>query len=168
MTLMGNVIDEREKNLDYGASVSQCWRLLAYDDAFEHLTREVNIYRLPDVRVGPKTEAAIWHALERFSIPQVRRQITTVVKDAAALSQRRDFVQRHAMNTIPGSLIRNVDRAISENWQIWPVVNNWQNEESVLLTVLFNRVLGTGVPGFKTMSNSVLESTIMKGSRHSE
>jgi hypothetical protein len=161
MTLLGEIIDEREDDPEYGRAVAELWRLLAYDDALDHLTQEVDSYRLPDVRVGPKTEDAIWHALERFSIPQVRREITNVVKNAAALSQHRDFVKRHALNTIPGTLISYVDRAVSEGWQISPILHNWQNEEPILLTVLFNRVLGTGLPGFKTLSNGILKSSIL-------
>jgi hypothetical protein len=161
MTLLGEIIDEREDDPEYGQAVAELWRMLAYDDALNHLTKEVDSYRLPDVRVGPKTEEAIWHALEHFSIPQVRREITNVVKNAAALSQHRDFVKRHALNTVPGTLISYVDRAVSEGWQISPILHNWQNEEPIVLTVLFNRVLGTGLPGFKTLSNGVLKSSIL-------
>ena len=156
MSMLAEIIDSREDDSDYGSSVVELWRLVAYDDALRHLLNEVNVYRLPDVRVGPKTDQAIWHALEHLSIPQVRREITNVVKNAAALSQRRDFVSRHALNTIPGSLISYVDRARSEGWQITPKLRDWQNEEPVLLTVLFNRVLRTGLSGFKTLSNSIL------------
>jgi hypothetical protein len=51
--------------------------------------------------------------------------------------------------------------AASEGWQISPILHNWQNEEPILLTVLFNRVLGTGLPGFKTLSNGILRSSIL-------
>jgi hypothetical protein len=162
---LGEIIDQRESDQDYGDAVVELWKMLAYDDALSHLTNEVDSYCLPDIRVGPKTDEAIWHALEHFSIPQVRREITNVVKNAAALSQRRDFARRHAVNTIPGTLISYVDRAISEGWQISPQLRNWQNEEPVLLTVLFNRVLGTGLPGFKTLSNSLLTSTVLDSNR---
>ncbi|WP_263350106.1 hypothetical protein [Acidicapsa acidisoli] len=165
LTLLGKVIDARDADLEYGGSVAEMWRMLAYDDALNHLSQEVDNYQLPDVRVGPKTEQAIWHALDHFSIPQVRREITNVVKNAAALSQHRDFVRRHALNTIPGNLISYVDRAVSEGWQVSPLLRNWQNEEPVLLTVLFNRVLGTGLPGFKTLSYSVLTATILNVDR---
>lgn len=160
MKLLGEIIDAREDDPEYEQAVAELWRMLAYDDALDHVAQEVDSYRLPDVRVGPKTEEAVLHALEHFSIPQVRREITNVVKNAAALSQRRDFVKRHALNTIPGSLISYVDRAVSEGWQVSPILRNWQNEEPILLTVLFNRVLGTGLPGFKTLSNSLLKTSV--------
>jgi hypothetical protein len=103
----------------------------------------------------------VLHALEHFSIPKVRREITNVVKNAAALSRHRDYVKRHALNTIPGTLINYVDRAVSEGWQVSPILHNWQNEEPILLTVLFNRVLRTGLPGFKTLSNSLLKASVL-------
>jgi hypothetical protein len=152
MSLLGETLDAKEEDPDYREAIGELWWKLAYDDALQHLEQEVDSYRLPDVQVGPKTESAIRHALENFSIPQVRREITNVVKNAAALSQHRDFARRHALNTIPGTLISYVDRAISEGWQVSPLLRNWQNEEPVLTTVLFNRVLGTGLPGFKTVS----------------
>lgn len=158
MAYLAKLIDGRDLNPDYDESVMELWKMLAFDDALDYLSREVDTYRLPDVRVGPKTEQAIWHALEHYSIPQVRRVIAYVVKNAAALSQRRDFVRRHALNTVPGSLISYVDRAVSEGWPVHPVLRSWQNEEPVLLTVLFNRVFGTGLPGFRTLSNSGLTS----------
>ena len=161
MTLLGEIIDARKDGPEYGQAVAELWRMLAYDDALDHLAQKVDSYRLPDVRIGPKTEGAVWHALEHFSIPQVRREITNVVKNAAALSQHRDYGKRHAFNTIPGTLISYVDRAVSEGWQVSPVLHNWQNEEPILLAVLFNRVLGTGLPGFKTLSNSLLKASIL-------
>jgi len=152
------MLDAREDDPGYYEAVDELWWKLGYDDALQYLEQEVDNYRLPDVQVGPKTEGAIRHALENFSIPQCRREITNVVKNAAALSQHRDFARRHALNTIPGNLINYVDRAISEGWQISPLLRNWQNEEPVLTTVLFNRVLGTGLPGFKTFSGKFLST----------
>lgn len=162
MRLLGEVIDQRESNPEFGGDVEELWTLLAYDDALSYLLQEVDEYRLPDVRVGPKTEQALRHALEYFSIPQVRREITNVVKNAAALAQHRDYHRRQALNTIPGTLISYVDRAVSEGWNLTPIHRNWQNEEPVLLTILFNRVLGTGLPGFKTLSRNMLVATYVK------
>lgn len=42
---------------------------------------------------------------------------------------------------VPGTPISYVDRAVSEGWQVSPILHNWQNEEPTLLTALFNRVL---------------------------
>ena len=46
---------------------------------------------------------------------------------------------------------------MSEQWTIYPLLDDWTNEEPILLTVLFNRVLGIGIPGFKTLSGALLK-----------
>ena len=79
------------------------------------------------------------------------------MKNAAALSQHRDYDRRRALNTIPGTLISYVDRAVGEGWAVSSLLRNW-NEEPVLLTVLFNRVIGSGLPGFKTLSGQHLKA----------
>lgn len=151
MELLGAILDQRDSRVDYATAVSKLWWDVGFDDALSHLMNEVSTYRLPSVRLGEKTEAALRYALSRFSIPQVRRQITSVVKNAASLANRRDFVSRQALNTIPGTLMSNVDRASSEGWQVYPMLRNWENEEPWLTTVLFNRVLGSGLPGFRSL-----------------
>jgi hypothetical protein len=50
--------------------------------------------------------------------------------------------------------------AVSDGWQVVPLLHNWDNEEPILLKVLFNRVLGTGLTGVKTLSNSSLSSSL--------
>jgi hypothetical protein len=139
MRTLGEIIDTRSQNLEYEQSIAELWRSMAYDDARAYLNSEVDDYNLPEVKVGPKTEEAIWYASEHFSIPQVRRMITNVVKNAAALSQHKDFARRHALNTIPGNLIKYVDRALSESWQVSPLLRNWHNEEPILLTTFRSR-----------------------------
>ena len=161
MSLMGAIVDLRDEDPGYSQAVSDLWWKLGYDDAVRHLEDEAEAYSLPDIRMGPKTKEAIQHALTFLSIPQVRREITRVIKNAAALSNHRDFSRRHALNTFPGTLISFVDRAVSEGWQIWPLLRNWQNEEPVLTTVLFNRVLGKGLPGFRVITGQELQSDLL-------
>jgi hypothetical protein len=100
MSFLSELLDSGEEHPEYGKAIAELWWALGYDDALWHLCQEVDSYRLPDVRVGPKTEDAIRYALRHFSIPQVRREITSVVKNAAALSQHRDFAKHHALSTI--------------------------------------------------------------------
>lgn len=66
MTFLGELIDKRDQSPEYENAVAELWRLLAYDEALHYLEQEVHTYRLRDVRVGPKTEEAIWHALDSF------------------------------------------------------------------------------------------------------
>lgn len=157
MNKLGDLIESRTQHPEFQEATSRLWWLLAFDDALHFLLREVANYRIAEYRRGPKTDQAVKHALLRFSIPQVRRQISYVVKNAAALSVSREFNARHALNTIPGSLISYADRALSENWTIYPVLKDWMNEEPVLITLLFNRVFGTGLPGFKTLTGGATD-----------
>ena len=145
---VSSLVDLRGRHPEYEEAVAKLWWLLAYDDAIHTLSQEVHRYRMSEYRHGPKTELALKRALTKFSIPRVRRIIQNVVKNAAALSTTREYNRRHALNTIPGGIDRYVDRAISDGWNVYPVLLNWESEEPLLHTVLFDRVLGTGHAGF--------------------
>ncbi len=158
MTRLGVLIDSRENIPGYYEAVEDLWNMLAFDDVSSYLSEQVSTFRLSEYRRGPKTDEALRYALERFSIPQVRRLIMSVVKNAAALSMSRDFNRRHAMNTIPGSLMRWADRATSESWPLYPVVKNWTNDEPVLMTLLYDRLIGIGLNGFKSLNGTGLKN----------
>jgi hypothetical protein len=111
--------------------------------------------RLHSLLVGPKTDHALRYALQYFSIPQVRRAIKYVVKDAAAFSMR-GFNAHHSRNTIPLNLIRYVDRVLSNEWRLYPILKDWKHEEAVLTTMLFDRVLRTGQAGFMSLSGALV------------
>jgi hypothetical protein len=161
---IGRLIDVREQHPQYEECVKDLWWLLGFDDALSFLDQEVATYRISNYRRGPKTEEAVRYALQRLPIPQVRRVIRNVVKNAAALSVRGDFSGRHAMNTIPGGVISYVDRASSEKWTIYPVLKTWNIEEPVLTTVLFDRVMDSGAIGFKGTTGEMLgDSTLQIG-----
>jgi hypothetical protein len=137
--------------------------MLATDDVKVYLQEQVHEFRLPDYKFGPKTEEAIKHALETYSIPLVPRCILSVVKNAAALSVNRSYDRYRAKNTIPGSLISFVDRALSNNWEVFPRLRNWTEDEPILLTMLFDRVLKTGGSGFKSLHGSALRNLKLQG-----
>jgi hypothetical protein len=160
MSALGEVIDARDDMVGYVESVTELWELLAFDDTMQFLQRQTDDYRLRSFKAGPKTEESIRYALERFSIPQVRRVIKSVVEKAAALSVNRNFVPAHAANTIPGNIISYVDRALSEAWTVYPLLKDWTTDEPILTTLLFNRVLGVGLPGFKSLSGSGLRDKL--------
>ena len=158
---VSSLIDLRNRHPEYEEAVAKLWWLLAYDDAIHTLSQEVRRYRMNEYRHGPKTELALKRALTKFSIPRVRRIIQNVVKNAAALSTTREFNRQHALNTIPGGIDRYVDRAVSDGWNVYPVLLNWANEEPILQTVLFDRVLGNGHAGFIGTTGSTFGSVAM-------
>jgi hypothetical protein len=153
---IGAIIDERVEHPEYYEAVIQLWWMLGSADALRYLEDQLSLYRLSGLVVGEKLKEAISYGLKLFSIPQLRYLLYRVAKNAAALSTRHDFNKPHALNTIPGSLIRDCDRATADHWTIKGYAKKW-DEESPLLTLLFDRVLGSGIAGFRSTSGSVLE-----------
>ncbi len=51
-------------------------------------------------------------------------------------------------------LIRDCDRALADHWTVNPYTMRWDDEEPRLTTLLFDRVLGSGIAGFKTMTGA--------------
>jgi hypothetical protein len=153
---IGAIIDERAEHPEYYEAVDQLWWMLGSADALRYLEEQLSLYRLSGLVVGEKLKEAISYGLKLFSIPQLRYLLYRVAKNAAALSTRREFNKPHALNTIPGSLIRDCDRAVADHWTIKGYVKKW-DEESPLLTLLFDRVLGSGIVGFRSTSGSLLK-----------
>lgn len=156
--LMGQAIDTRENHLRWQESLSELWWKIGLEDAEQFLQREIQNYRFSEYRVGEKTELALKYSLQAFSIPQVRRLLKRVIEKAAALSRNRSYSSPHALNTIPGNLINAVDRAISDGWTIYPLFSDW-DQEPLLLRILFNRILRTGLQGFRTTNGLSIMNT---------
>lgn len=152
-TKLGKLIRDGGEYLDYAEAVSALWWSLGLDDALQYLLQSVEKYRFPPYRRGTKTNEALAHALQNFSIPQVRNLIYRCVKDAAALANKQGFSPLHALNTIPGDLIRKVDYAVDQQWNITPFTSGW-DQESWLLRMLFDRALGSGLTGFRAVNGS--------------
>jgi hypothetical protein len=87
----------------------------------------------------------------------LRYLLFRIAKNTAALSSRRDFTRQHALNTISGSLIRDCDRALADNWTIKPYCMKWDEEEARLIAILFDRVLQTGIEGFKSATGAAFD-----------
>jgi hypothetical protein len=154
---IGAVIDARDEDPEYVDAASELWWMLGMDDAIRYLDRELSRYRIWDFSAGEKMNEALFHALSRFSIPKLRYLLYRIAKNTAALSTRQDFTRRHALNTIPGSLIRDCDRALADNWSIKPYCMKWDEEEAPLITRLFDRVLGTGIEGFRSTTGTTFD-----------
>ena len=148
--LIGSVIDMRVDHPEYDHAVAELWWMLGMDDALQYLEQELGTYRLSGFVAREKMREAVLYALNRFSIPRLRYLLFRIAKNTAALASRRDFTRQHALNTIPGSLIRDCDRALADNWTIRPYCMKWDEEEARLITILFDRVLQTGIEGFKS------------------
>lgn len=157
---ISDVIDDKDWADDYTSSVADLWWRIAVAESKRHLDSQLDNYYL-SVDDSEKLTEAIKYCLQNFSIPQVRNLMWRVAKDIAAYAARRDVHQRQAINAIPGNLIRICDRAISGRWEIQPYVLKWDEEESLITTMLFDRVLRTGIAGFKNLTGKLLVSTVM-------
>lgn len=158
--LVGEVIDQRKGHAQFDGFVRGFWWKLAVDDALNFLITEIRKYRFPEYLCGQKTERAVRYALEFYSIPQVRNLIRRAVGYAAQLSVSRNHYGHHPFTAIPGLIISNVDRAQSSNWNINPVLSRWE-DEPLLTRVFFDRVLRTGLQGFRetTSENLPIENS---------
>ena len=157
---IGSVIDKRSDHPEFDYAVSELWWMLGMADAQRYLEQELNRYRLSGFVAGEKMKEALLYALNRFSIPRLRYLLFRIAKNTAALSSRRDFTKQHALNTIPGSLIRDCDRALADNWAIKPYCMKWDEEEARLIAILFDRVLGTGIEGLKSAAGLAFEQAV--------
>jgi hypothetical protein len=141
-------------------AIRSLWWDTARDAVEDHLRGQLRQYGLPEFNVGDKFREAFDYMLQRFSVPKARYLIYRVAKNAAALSTRVDFNRGRAINTIPGAIIRDCDRAIADNWNISGFTYKWDTEEPQLFTIIFDRLLRTGVSGFRMTSGSHLEQLL--------
>lgn len=153
--LVGEVIDQRKDHAQFDAFVRAFWWEIAVDDALYFLITEIRKFRFPEYQCGQKTERAVRYALEFYSMPQVRNLIRRAVGYAAQLSVSRSHYRYHPFTAIPGLIIGNVDRAQSSGWKIYPVLSRWE-DEPLLTRVFFDRVLRTGLQGFRETSGEEL------------
>jgi hypothetical protein len=161
--LLGKTVDRGRDLQGIKSRIAELWWLVGMDDASHFLVADVDRYRIDAYRVGPKTDSALRYALTRFSIPRVRRLVRRVVEKAVALSMSREFNRHQALYSIPGNLISTVDRAISDGWEVYPLFNDW-DREPLLLRILFNRLLRTGLDGFRETTGANFDLNLVEGS----
>lgn len=157
--ILNESIDEGTTAEDLWATISTIWWEVGRSECRRYFDEKLEEYRL-HISEGNALDAAINHALLHFSIPQVRNLIWRVAKDTAAYSARADVVRPQAINSIPGTLTRKVDRAVVDGWDLKPFFLKWEEEECALITTLFDRVLGSGKQGYGTLCGKVIAQRI--------
>ena len=135
--------------------IESLWWYVARNEAYAHLNREAREYRW-SIPEGTSLESAMGYALEKFSIPQLRTLIWFAVRDAAAYAQKAGVFSLQAIRSIPGNLMRLTDRYAANGYELKPYVMSWATKEPLLITVLFDTVLQSGVAGFRTLTASML------------
>jgi hypothetical protein len=154
------VIEDGKGTDEFVQAVRQIWWETSRDAIEQHLRSQLKQYGMPEFSVGEKFKESFDYLLERFSVPKARYIIYRVAKNAAALSTRVDFNRPRAINTIPGAIIRDCDRAIADNWNINGYTYKWDTEEPQLFTFIFDRLLRTGIAGFRVASGVLLEQML--------
>lgn len=152
---LSDFLDNAPSDFDRWNSVAEIWWEVAYAEALRYLNEQLEKYGL-QANEGDALKEAINHALDNFSIPALRNLLWKLAKDVGAYSAERGIVKPRAINAIPGKLIRMVDRYVANAWDVVPYVLRWDDEECLLITILFDRVLKTGVAGFKTLTGRVI------------
>ena len=137
--------------------VEVLWKLVAMSECESELQECANYYSFNDFEIGDKTRHALEYALEKFSIPQVWGVIWSATKHAASfLQSKASSGKRHAMNTIPGNIIRFVDHATQNNWTVYARTRKHWATEPFLTSLFFNRLL-VGYPnGFRTITSATI------------
>lgn len=140
-------------------NVYQLWKEISLGETLSYLHIQADEYGFHEDKLrGSSIQTALWYALKYYSIGQVRNFIWRAVKNAAALTQRRDFHISHAVNTISGNIRKNVDRAKAEAWTVQPYGRHSMDTEPLLTSILFDKIFGCGVEGFLSWSEKdVLE-----------
>jgi RNase P subunit RPR2 len=109
---------------------------------------------------GEKTHAAIANALENFSVAQVYNFIWRAAKDATGFYQQHRVSKDHAAKTVVGSIERQAERALANQWEIKPFTRYSQYPQSLLSRILFNQMLGTNDGGFCLVWRECLNQSI--------
>ena len=155
--VLSKIVDGGKTEYDYIPAICELWWHIGEAEGLRYLKNELDKYNIR-IEEGDKLRDAIHYTLMRFSIPCLRYLMWKLAKDTAAYATRKDVHPRQAINSIPGALMRMCDRALADNWKISPWTLKWDEEESLLTTTLFDRILKSGVAGFKSITGEMIEA----------
>jgi hypothetical protein len=146
-------IDNPKNDYEVWNAVAEVWWNTAYAESVRYLNEQLSKYRLQATE-GDALKQSIHHGLSHFSVPRLRNLLWRLAKDIGAYSAEVGVIKARAVNAIPGNLTRMVDRYVANSWDVTPYVLKWDEDECLVFTTLFDRVLKTGVTGFKTLTGN--------------
>ena len=123
------------------------WKNIATEECLEYLEYNLAEYNLLE-NTGPKTITVIQEVLNHFSISQTFMFIWGAVKDAAAYYQKDRVTKKHAVNSIPGSIQKRLDKALVEGKEVKGFRRNYNLPQSIYADLIFNKVLKLGDRAF--------------------
>lgn len=107
---------------------------------------------------GEAIESTLNLGLERFSTGQMHYFIWRAAKNASTFHRNRRGPAPHAVNTVNGNLLRQMGKALLEEWDIAPYERHRDLPQSSLSKVLYNQVLGIeGDSGFNRKLSSIFK-----------
>ncbi|WP_373033326.1 hypothetical protein [Sulfurovum sp.] len=125
------------------------WKEIAVYESIEYLQNRLNEYQLHSSKIGDKTIMTIAKTLEDYSVSQVFNFLWSAVKNAAAFKQKSGISQSHAINSIPGNILKRHEFALKEGWDIKGYNRDYNLPQSTISEIVSNRILNIGDVGFK-------------------
>lgn len=135
------------------ASASTLWYLIAEAECERYFGELCDRYRFKrQMLYTEKVAGAIRYCLDRLSLPQVWNILWCTMRTVAALVQEGTYSHPHVYNMISTIVMRDVDRRIANNQQIRPWGRLQPHKESVITSVLFDKVFHTGTAAFEQVN----------------
>ena len=154
---LAHYIDNPKNDYEVWNGSAGVWWDVAYAESLRYLNEQLSKYRLQAIE-GDALKQAFQHGLNHFSVPQLRNLLWKLAKEIGAYSAQVGVAAARAVNAIPGNLTRMVDRYVANSWDVTPYVLKWDTDECLLITILFDRVLKTGIAGFKTLNGREIQA----------
>jgi len=137
--------------------IETLWKLVSMSECENVLLECAEYYKFNELTVGERTKHALEYALEKYSVPQVWGIIWSATKSAASfLQSQASNGKRHAINSIPGNIIRFVDTSIQNKWTVNARTRQHWMTESTLTSLFFNRILSSQANGFRTITSATI------------
>ena len=137
----------------------ELWLEIGLYECLEYLYVRLDEYNLPSQYIGNKTISSIKEALNNFSISQVFYFIWNASKNAAAFYQKGNITKKHAVNLVAGNILRTMERAIAQNWDVSKYGRDYNYPQSIISEVFFNRVLKIGDRGFNSVAKNYFHNS---------
>ncbi len=121
----------------------EVWRKIALNECFAYLQHSLEQHQMT-FQPGDKTTQTFLSLLNDFSVGQMWSFIWRAAKDAAAYYQRGGISKQQAANSVIGSIQRQGERALAENWEVPNYRRIPQLPVSMVSQVLFVTALKIG------------------------
>ncbi|MBA4057416.1 MAG: hypothetical protein C0490_22065 [Marivirga sp.] len=145
-------LESEIKNFDPSCA-TDLWYAVAEAECERYFGELCARYRFKnELLYSEKVGAAIRYCLDRLSLPQVWNILWSTMRTVAALVQEETYSHPHVYNMIPTIITRDIDRRLANNQQIRPWGRLQPHRESVLTSVLFDKVFRNGTEAFEQVN----------------